>query len=135
ARAPPGSRAAPDDGVEPRLPEPVRRCSRCARDRPERDRGGRAARDLALVRARAGGIGAAVPSVRRRCLHLRRLRQGALAAVPDLARASGGACPRPPWPRRGAPARGLPRTHAALVPVPLLAPGAALRRGGVLARP
>src|SRR5262249_15548481 len=64
-----------------------------------------------------------------------RLREGALAAVPDLA--------DPDRPARSRPARvvgvsavgGRARAYAALVPVPLLGPAEPLRAPGVAARP
>src|SRR5262249_28830845 len=109
-------------------------CTRWASDRPERGRDRGAARDLALVRARTGRARPPVPSVRRCGLRLRRLREGALAAVPRLARAARRPRARAARADRELRARRLPRAHAALVPVPLLAIGAPFRHGGVLAR-
>src|SRR5947209_15360255 len=65
---------------------------------------------------------------------LRRLRQGALAAVHDLAAAARAARPRPAGARRVRFARAGARPDAALVPDALLRPGTRPRRLPLLAR-
>src|SRR5205823_12440406 len=57
----------------------------------------------------------------------RRLRQGVLAAVPDLADSPRAARARTPRARRSTALRSSARPHAALVPLSLLGPRAALR--------
>ena len=88
------------DGVEPRLAEPRRR--------PARTRSpvfstllqvARCSSRLDLVRPRPGRPRAAPPRLRRRGRRVHRLRQGALAAVPDLARPARAARPGRPRPR------------------------------------
>ena len=122
------------DGDElARLAEPRRLAARHDRLPPDRVPVRRCrARLGALCRARPGARG---PAHRGRRLgrRLRRVREGALAAVPDLASSA-----RPRRGRRGRAggvrrAPRLPRHHAALVPVPLL--GRRRARAGRVARP
>ena len=75
--------------------------------------------DARAARARVGGGG----------LRVRRLRQGALAAVPDLADPARAARPRPARAGGERAAGDGARGHPGLVPVPLLGPRAALRHG------
>ena len=77
-----------DDAVEPRLAEPRGRRAGRARGPADDRAGGGGDRGLGLVRARTGRPRSARARVRRGGLRLHRLRQGALAAVPDLARAA-----------------------------------------------
>ena len=124
AGRPPRLRDRGHDGDEPRLAEPGRDGAGRAGRPPDVPPGGGAPRDVDPVRARAGDPGAAPPRERRRARRLHRAREGALAAVPDLADPGGPARRRPPRADRlGAPGRGA-RPHAALVPVPLLGPRA-----------
>ena len=97
--------------------------------------GGRAGRDLGRLRPGARGQGTVRPRVRGRpdCVH--RAREGALAAVPDLADPGCPAGSGPPWAHGVGPARGRARPDAALVPVSLLGARAGVRRGRVVARP
>ncbi len=87
--AAPGREAArplrPGRRLQPRLPEPRRPAAGRALGRPDRPAGGPAGRGLDPLRARPGNADAARRRLRRLGRGLRRLREGALAAVPDLA--------------------------------------------------
>ena len=93
------------------------------------------ARGLDPVRARPGDADEAPLRERRRPGRVRRARQGALAAVPDLADPGRAPSTRPPRTDRRGRAHGRARPHPALVPVPLLGPRAPLRNARVVARP
>ena len=80
----------------------------------------------------APGAAIARPLLRGRGLRLRRVRQGAVAAVPDLAHPGRAARARPAR-ALGERAAARARPDAALVSVPLLQAGARLRRGAVVA--
>ena len=83
--------------------------SRCSRRR-------RARRPLGRVRPRTRRARAARALRGRLRLHVRRLRQGALAAVPDLARAARRPRPRAAWNRRGGLAGRCAADDAGVVP-------------------
>ena len=144
---PPARAAAADReprlGVLPRRAPPVRaRASRCARATARRTSTGpgpAVARDAAQRSSSSGcssGSGSAGPATgdgarpleRRSAGRVRRAREGALAAVPDLARRRSS---RSSPGRRGlcgvAAARGRARADAALVPVALLGARARVR--------
>src|SRR5439155_8989301 len=134
ARCTPARRLDRPPQPEPRLAEPGRVARERSRCDPERRPS--AGRDCAVdrVRPRTGDAGAARPLLGRErgCVH--RLRQGALAAVPDLVAATRPACPRAARVRRLGCARRGTCVDAALIPVPLLAPGAAPGLDRLLAR-
>src|SRR5439155_12860057 len=111
--------------LEPRLAKPGRLVGGDARGDSERHPGPRRDRVMDRVRTGAGDYRAPCPLLRRVRGGVRRLRQGALAAVPDLAAAARAARARAAWACRFGRARRCARADAALVPVSLLAPGAA----------
>ena len=109
-RRPPRLRVRPDDGLEPRLPEPRRSGAGRARGRALGAPARRADRDLDPVRARPRDARADAPGERRRPRRLRRAREGALAAVPDLADPGRPARPRAARADRIGPSRGRARS-------------------------
>jgi len=125
-----GSRGCRDDAarhLELRVAESQRAWDTCGGRRDD-DRGrGLPGRGLGSLRARAGHRRA----VRRLCsgrgCGARRLRQGVLAAVPDLADSPRAARARTPVARRSTALRSSARPHAALVPLSLLGARSALR--------
>ena len=135
ARLAPRLRDRRDDGVEPRLAEPRRHDGRRVRRRAVGPAALDAARGLDPVRARPGDADEAPLRERRRAGRVRRARQGALPAVPDLADPGRAPSTRPPRTDRRGRAHGRARPHPALVPVPLLGPRAPLRDARVVARP
>ena len=121
ASAPPScsrriKRARHHHGLEPRLPEPGD-AARRAGHRPGTRPGGRARRDLGRVRERARRQGTVRPRVRGGADRVHRAREGALAAVSDLADPGRTAGSGPPRRRGVGSARGRPRPDTALVPV------------------
>ena len=86
ARGPPARALRADRRLLVRLPEPHRLAPGRARRRPDPAPGGGARRRVDPLRARSGDSHAARRRVRRLGRGLRRPREGALAAVPDLAR-------------------------------------------------
>src|SRR5439155_25460805 len=135
ARRTPGLRDRDHDELEPRLAEPGRDGARPTGRAPDDSRGRRARRGVDPVRAWAGRPRAPAPGERRRPRRIRRAREGALAAVPDLAHPCRPARPRPARADRLGAARARAPPHAALVPVPLLGAGPRIRGVSVVARP
>src|SRR5207248_1869089 len=129
-----GRRAPPQRDHEPRLAEPRRIATRLARARSDAPARGRPARRLDRVRSRPARPGAARALLGRMRDGLRRLRQGALTAVHDLAAAARAAGSRPPRARRIRAARPRADPDPALVPDALLRPGARPRGLPLLAR-
>src|SRR5436190_9941315 len=134
ARGPSARRPPPDDGHEPRLAEPRRVAAPHARRGRERSARRDAARHLDGGGERPGFARAPRPLLGGLRDRVRGLRQGALAAVPDLAAAARAARPWAPRASRVDAPRAGARPDAALVPDPLLGPRAAFRRVPLVAR-